>query len=167
MKRHNSQFLCKDCGKDATAVKDGDLMKVHVTLSKRDAKTCGVAGEWVWAREVRAGRARINNIPFFATRINLDDEVSFDETTHEVRRVTKRSMHGLVQIFLDEGVEAKLALQPLQTLGCQLEGALPRYFVATIPPGAGDAVRQALNSSPGIAGYDVVREPAESSSSGV
>jgi hypothetical protein len=52
-----------------------NLIKLHITF---DDEGDGLRGEWLWARKISEGRAKLSNIPF-TLEFGKDDLVAFDD----------------------------------------------------------------------------------------
>lgn len=94
--------------------------------------------ETLWAAPLGDNLYRIENIPFIAYGISLDDVVSVTEsgdrpTFHEVVRTGgHRTFRVLAVPTTPEEVVAD-RLRRLERLGCGLEQATPRYWAIDVP----------------------------------
>lgn len=138
-------------------------IKVHVTLDDPEAV---VAGESLWATPLKTDDGRrlavINNLPFHAPDLNYEDIVEVD-AEGEVLRVVARAPHGLVRLVFttasDHETERKPVLQQLIDLGCRLEHATERFWVATVPASQWGVVDAVLCAAIVVEAWEVGREP--------
>jgi hypothetical protein len=98
--------------------------------------------ETPWAEVLGPGRLRVDNLPFFAYGVSLDDVVEAAPTEHagvfDFVRVVHSSGNRTVRIaflaFPATDVRASSILQELLALGCSYEGMNPRLVAVNIPP---------------------------------
>jgi Domain of unknown function (DUF4265) len=98
--------------------------------------------ETLWAFDLGNDRYRLDNSPFYAYSVSLGDVVYAPIDAAEGRptfkTMLKKSGNRTVRVFFDEPVQAgndsDILLQGLVAMGCEFEGANPRYVAVTIPP---------------------------------
>lgn len=125
------------------AVKQGlnaGLIKVHFTL---DSKAGSPAGETVWATPIGKKYAKINNIPFFADDVSIDDivEIQPNEENHIkefVSLVTRGSTKYLMTYQTADNQEETIdrfrqLREYITKKKCKIEGASPGYCVVAVP----------------------------------
>jgi hypothetical protein len=96
-----------------------------------------VAGETVWATELDLDRFIVDNIPFFAIGIALNDVVEAkadDQGGLEFVRKISSGGHSTIRVIAKESLHSKLKAQ-LRELGCGMEsGVFPTHFAVDVPP---------------------------------
>lgn len=114
------------------------LVKVRFTLSKEDRRR-GVEAETVWAECVGPDRYRIDNIPFYAYDISVDDIVRAREEGGRLAfdAVLSRGGHSTYRVLIKdeagfESPEFKRRWVGLERLACSFEVAKKRWV--SIPP---------------------------------
>jgi hypothetical protein len=109
---------------------------VHFTFTRAGGWP-PVAGECLWATPLGGNRYLIDNIPFFAAGIALNDTVEArivpDGELEFVRRVIAGG-HSTLRVSAKPGLNARLQ-QQLGDLGCGIEGTGPdSLFAVDVPP---------------------------------
>jgi hypothetical protein len=118
------------------------MIKVHVSFPPGEWE--GVAGENLWARPIGKKYAKIDNIPFFALTLGLDDIVEIDPASRGVNkeyvRTISRGSWTAVAVYREEGdsdevlrrkyAEIKAHVGPL---GIRTEGSTPGVLSLAIP----------------------------------
>ena len=110
--------------------------------------------ETPWAFPVGPSHFRLDNIPFYAYGLSLDDIVEAtlepgDPRPH-FRRVVAKSGNRTLRVIADDGAPRvpQVLLDEIVALGCSYTGATPRYICINIPPSATfDSVVAALDTS--------------------
>lgn len=98
--------------------------------------------ETLWAFDLGADRYKLDNSPFYAYGVSWGDTVFAPRGEHEGRptfhSVLSKSGNRTVRVIFDppveRGNESDDVLQGLIRLGCDYEGANPRYIVVNVPP---------------------------------
>lgn len=98
--------------------------------------------ETLWAYDLGSDQYRLDNLPFYAYSVSLEDVVYAPHDTAEglptFKRVISKSGNRTVRIAFDLPAEAGNAsqeiLDQLVALGCGYEGANKSYIVINIPP---------------------------------
>jgi hypothetical protein len=113
-----------------------NLIKVHVTL---DPANCGGAGgESLWARQIHATAAKLDNIPFFATHLGLGDLVRIDDQG-EVLEVLEWATHTRRATYPADGSPAAVrrrwaqVREHLASWDIHVEGMVPGVFSMAVP----------------------------------
>ena len=91
--------------------------------------------ESVWASK-EGDYYKINNIPFFAINIALDDIVSVDEDEGALyfKKLIKSSGHSAVQLIILNGYDVAGIGKELEDLGCTWEGSHIKNCIAVDVP---------------------------------
>jgi hypothetical protein len=129
-------------------MRDPALVKVHIDLPNH----WGTGGESMWARDLGGGLFELQNVPFYAYGLSLNDvvrAVSPDPTLKaEVQELVRPSGHHTLRVVFTNGssVEAQsLVLDPLTKLGVTFERASPKYLALDVSPeGRYEAACEAL-----------------------
>lgn len=140
---------------DERAKKASDLAEegfVKVRMSDSDGFT-----ETAWAQRRSPGEDvfRLDNSPFYAYRVSLDDLVegaSVSDGMYEFVRVVERSGNRTVRLmFGDEKSDTPFGegvLGGILALGCSFEGMFSKLMSITVPPSVSlDAVATYLTST--------------------
>jgi hypothetical protein len=98
--------------------------------------------ETLWAYELGENRYKLDSSPFYAYGVSWGDTVLAPHDEAEglptFRSVLSKSGNRTVRISFDPpvatGNESDAVLQGLVALGCDFEGANPRYVALNIPP---------------------------------
>jgi hypothetical protein len=110
-------------------------MKNKVVLVYKDIEG-GIAEETIWVQPI-GEHFKVDNIPFYAPNIALDDIISVedDEGTLYFDELIKPSGHSTIQIIFFNEKDAEIVLKRLEKLGCKWEGMKNTpYFAIDIPP---------------------------------
>jgi hypothetical protein len=129
-------------------MKDPALVKVHIDLPNH----WGTGGESMWARDLGGGLFELQNVPFYAYGLNLNDVVrasSPDPTLKpEIREVVRSGGHRTLRVVFTNGCSAEaqsLVLDPLAKLGVTFERATAKHLALdVVPEGRYDTVCEAL-----------------------
>jgi len=129
-------------------MKDPALVKVHIDLPNH----WGTGGESMWARDLGDSLFELQNVPFYAYGLGLNDvvrAVSADpKLKPEIQEVVRPSGHQTLRVVFttESSVEAQVqVLDPLAKLGVTFERAGPKYLALDVSPeGRYDAVCEAL-----------------------
>lgn len=93
--------------------------------------------ESMWGEPVSNGY-RLDNIPFYAKEIALEDIVSAEPDADGAlwfSQLVEESGHSTVQIWFEEGVDVQSYRDQLLALGCPSElSDLPRLIAVDVPP---------------------------------
>ena len=109
----------------------------------RVAESDGSANvETLWAHVLGCDRYRLDNSPFYVYGVSAEDTVFAPHDDTEgfptFRSVVSKSGNRTVRVIFDPpvvtGNESDSVLQGLVALGCDFEGANPRYVVVNVPP---------------------------------
>ena len=100
--------------------------------------------ETLWAIDLGADQCRLDNSPFYAYSVSLQDVVyaPFDaeQGFRTFQRVVSKGGHRTLRVLFDAplapGNQADKILKDLVDLGCSYEGAASRYFSINLPPEA-------------------------------
>jgi Domain of unknown function (DUF4265) len=98
--------------------------------------------ETLWAFDLGDSRYRLDNSPFYAYSVSCGDVVlaplNPDEMRPTFESVVEKSGNRTVRLLLDTPAEPGNAsddlLKGLVEMGCDYEGAGPRYIAVNIPP---------------------------------
>lgn len=122
--------------------------KVVFRLEPDESGWPPASAEGLWAWPLGAGRHRLDNIPFFARGVGVDDIVTAERGADGqlwVTGVAERAGHSTIRVIArdDEGIEALRS--ELRGLGCSSE-AYRRYrlIAVDVPPGVDLAAVRAL-----------------------
>lgn len=129
---------------------DEGMTKVHIDLPNHWA----VGGESMWACDLGDDRYRLENVPFYAYGLNFHDVVEARSPAPDLKpfvlRVTERSGHHTIRVFLDEDVPEADGIAHLRALNeCHVtfEQCSARYFALDLEPEADvDDVRARLDA---------------------
>lgn len=118
------------------------LAKIRFPLPPED-EAAGVEAENLWAAALGDGRYRIDNIPFYAYGISLDDIVRAVEVGGRLvfSEVVSRGGHSTYRVLVSDtkGVDDaafKRLWLVLETSGCAREVAKSRWVAIDVPPAA-------------------------------
>jgi hypothetical protein len=125
-----------------------DVVKVAVDPKKPPAaRLSPFEYEYLWAIDRGQGQAIVDNIPFFARRLNYKDLVAIEAFRTEkaefvIRRVLEPSGHATFHVVLTEGKESlawlqqafALLLRGLKELGCGWERSNGWLYAIDVPP---------------------------------
>lgn len=96
-----------------------------------------VSSELLWGRCTgENGRYAIDNIPFFATDINLGDVVEVTPENGQLlfSRVVRRSGHSTIRLLLNDPESATRVREQLESRGCESEqDTIPHLIAVDIP----------------------------------
>lgn len=116
------------------------LVKVRLPLSAQD-HAHGVQAENIWTERLGPDSYRVDNIPFYAYGISLDDIICAREQDGRLvfEAVLSHSGHSTYRVFINDkaGVESSafnLRWRALEQLGCSLEVAKKRWIAVDVPP---------------------------------
>ena len=98
--------------------------------------------ETLWAYSLGSDEYRIQNLPFYAYDISLDDIVLAPFSTTEnfptFEKVLTKSCNRTVRLILDNppapGNASDALLSGITSIGCAIEGADKRYLAINVPP---------------------------------
>lgn len=106
--------------------------------------------ETLWAVKVGDGLFRIDNIPFFALGIAVNDIVSAvpEEDAFRYEKVTQPSGHSTIRVIVHDPSDVPAVRSLFQQMGCPTEQShLPRLLAVDVPPSASwEEVLNILNS---------------------
>jgi hypothetical protein len=98
-----------------------------------------VSGETLWATALSNGAYRIDNIPFFATRMSFGDVVEAEiiEGTPTFTRVRQRGGHATLRVVVFDLATMADLRSSIEQLGCASElSHLPRLVSVDVPASA-------------------------------
>jgi hypothetical protein len=93
--------------------------------------------ESLWVRPLEEGLFQVDNIPFFAWDIALDDVVAADpeESVWRFRKVVRRSGHATLRLLLYDVAEVPAVIERFAKLGCLSERShIPGLIALDVPP---------------------------------
>jgi hypothetical protein len=107
-----------------------------------------LAAETMWATYLGEGAYRIDNIPFFATRVSLRDVIEADliDGRPTFARVRERGGHSTLRVVAFDAATIPELRSDIRELGCETElSHLPKLISVDVPPSASlEAVRKFL-----------------------
>lgn len=112
-------------------------VKVVVALEQDDDDYPPAAYENLWASPVGPGLYKIDNIPFFAMGIALEDVVSAqpEQGVLLFGEVVRSSGHSTIRIFTDDAEQAPAIRAFFAELGCISEQShIPGLIAVDVPP---------------------------------
>jgi hypothetical protein len=95
------------------------------------------SAETLWAIRVGDGLFQIDNIPFFAHGIAVNDIVSAtpEEGVFRYKEVVRPSGHGTIRLIVSEASDVPAVRDLFRHLGCPSElSHLPRLIAVDVPP---------------------------------
>ena len=108
------------------------------------------SAETLWGIRVGDGLFKIDNIPFFAMGVAVNDVVSAqpEEGVFRYKEVVHSSGHSTIRVVVYDPVAVPAARELFHQLGCATEQShLPRLFAIDVPPSVSlEKVRQVLDS---------------------
>ena len=97
--------------------------------------------ETLWAEKTGSNEYRLDNCPFFAYNVSYNDiieAIPSEDGMLTFTKIIKKSGNRTIRIVFAEpvieNIESKKILDKLVELGCDYEGANPKYIVVNIPP---------------------------------
>jgi hypothetical protein len=115
----------------------GHWVKVVVALEQDEDDYPPAAYENLWASPVEAGLYKIDNIPFFAMGIALEDVVSAEPEQGVLlfREVVRPSGHSTIRIFTEDTEQVPAIRAFFAELGCLSEQShIPGLIALDVPP---------------------------------
>ena len=134
-------------------------VKVLAQVREGDEGFPGVDWEGLWARPLGADRYRLENVPFYAYGLALQDVVAARDAGGElvIEEVVEDSGHSTIRVMIDtDGVPSGRETErrehwraELRARGCGSEVSnLPMLFAVDVPPEVGyQAVRDLLDQA--------------------
>jgi hypothetical protein len=122
------------------AAKPGTAVKLLAFL---DCEQGGVEGEWLWARVVGPGVAKIDNVPFGAVGLCLGDTVRFNDQM-EILEVLERGARTRRALYSNRGERKQVTRrwrrikQHLAKWGIVAEGSVPGACSLAVPRDVSD-----------------------------
>jgi uncharacterized protein DUF4265 len=116
-----------------------DARRILFQLSQNEDGYPPLAVETMWATYVGEGAYRIDNIPFFATRVSLGDVIEADliDGRPTFARVRERGGHSTLRVVAFDAATVPEVRSAIQELGCATElSHLPRLISVDVPPSA-------------------------------
>lgn len=113
---------------------------MKVTFALDPAAWHGHASERLWAEDLGGNRYRLRNSPFYAYGVSFHDVVlaEFDRDGHLIfGSVLLSGGHSTYRLVLNVSAEEsafKEHWQPMEAIGCSLEGADRKLLSIDIPP---------------------------------
>jgi hypothetical protein len=108
------------------------------------------SAETLWAIKVGEGLFKIDNIPFFALGVAVNDIVSAvpEEGVFRFKEVVHPSGHSTIRVIVYDPSNVSAARAHFQQLGCSTEQShLPRLIAIDVPPTVSlEKLRQQLDS---------------------
>jgi hypothetical protein len=144
------------------------LVKLVVRLQQDDEGYPPAASESMWAEDIGGGTFRIDNIPFFATDLSLDDLVRAQRVGEDLTLTdtVSRSGHSTIRMVFFDRQQVAIVRAALHALGCKTElSHLPSLVAIDVPPDVAiQEVRDHLDdlSSKGVLDYEeaAMRHPS-------
>jgi hypothetical protein len=112
-------------------------VKMLVHLEQDEDGYPPTAEESLWVRPLEEGLFQVDNIPFFAWDIALEDVVAADpeESMWRFRKVVRRSGHATLRLLLYDVAEVPAAIERFVRLGCLSERShIPGLIALDVPP---------------------------------
>lgn len=127
---------------DRTTSKDRrDLVKVSFPLEPGEWQD--LEAESMWAKPVRPGEYRVENVPFYAYDVSAEDVVDASprDGVLTFTGVSERGGHSTYRLLLSDGISTNdprflTYWTQLQSMGCSHEGANSRWLAVDVPPDA-------------------------------
>ena len=116
---------------------DKNLVKVVINLHQDEGGYPSASSESLWAEDLGNRSYKIDNIPFFAPDISVDDVVRADEIGGErvVQDTVVRSGHSTLRVVLFAADQMGRVREGLLALGCKTElSHIPTLAAVDIPP---------------------------------
>lgn len=110
-------------------------MRTRITLTYKDLDG-NFAQETIWAEDLGEGRFKVDNIPFFAPNLALNDIITAEEEDGilHFEQILEVSGHSTLQIIFFQPDQSSGVLARLEALGCAWEGMKNQpYFSVDIP----------------------------------
>jgi hypothetical protein len=124
-----------------SASNDANLQKIRFYLPQEDedgARWPPCESEGIWAFALGDGLFRVDNVPFYAYGVNIDDIVRAEERGADVpvvAEVVRRSGHSTYRIWMEDEAASNEMLAILKQGGCYIERADEQLAAIDIPPG--------------------------------
>ena len=115
---------------------------MKVTFSLEPGAWHGHATERLWAEKAGSNRYRLQNSPFYASGVSLDDIVFADMDSDGqlvFRGVSLRGGHSTYRVMLKEPAQSdgfQKQWATLEALGCRYEGVGGKLLSIDVPPSA-------------------------------
>lgn len=110
-------------------------MRKKIVLTYKDIEG-NIAEETIWTIQLDNGNHKVDNIPFYAMNIALDDIVSveIDDGIFYFNDLIEPSGHSTIQIIFFEKEKSKEILSDLEKFGCKWEGMNEQpYYAVDVP----------------------------------
>jgi hypothetical protein len=108
------------------------------------------SAETLWGIKAGEGLFKIDNIPFFALGVAVNDIVSAEpeEGVFRYKEVVHPSGHSTIRVIVYDPLAVPAARELFHQLGCSTEQShLPRLFAIDVPPSVSlEMVRQVLDA---------------------
>ncbi|HVG61604.1 MAG TPA: DUF4265 domain-containing protein [Hyalangium sp.] len=123
-------------------------VKIMFSLEQDEDGYPPATTESLWAIDVGAGLYQIDNIPFFATDIALNDIVSakLEHGALQYEEVVRPSGHSTLRVIVYDASEMPTVRAFFEQMGCSTElSHLPRLVAIAVPPSVAlEPLRQVL-----------------------
>ncbi|MDD1611425.1 MAG: DUF4265 domain-containing protein [Methylococcaceae bacterium] len=117
---------------------ESNLVKIYFYLEQDDDGYPPVATESLWARELQDNMYCIDNIPFYAKGVSLNDIVTAkpnEENLLFFRKIIQPSGHSTIRVIIFEDADVSSWQHELEKFGCASEkDYLPQLISVDIPP---------------------------------
>ena len=127
-----------------------DARRILFQLSQNEDGYPPLAAETMWATYLGEGAYRIDNIPFFATRVSFGDVIEADliDGRPTFTKVRERGGHSTLRVVAFDAATVPDLRSAIRELGCETElSHLPRLISVDVPPSASlEALRAFLTA---------------------
>jgi hypothetical protein len=110
-------------------------MHTKIALTFKDEEG-NIGTETIWAEDLGEGRFKVDNIPFFALNIAVNDIIAAEEEDGilHFEQILEASGHSTLQIIFFQPDQSSGVLARLEALGCAWEGMKNQpYYSVDIP----------------------------------
>lgn len=116
-------------------------MKVKVVLVFKNNDR--IEEEAIWAEKMEDGHYKVDNIPFYAPNLALNDvfSVEEDEGILYFDQLIRMSGHSTIQLVFFKETEANTSLATLENFGCSWEGMKDQALFSVDVPAELDYVK--------------------------
>ena len=111
-------------------------MKQKVIVVYKDLEN-SISEEYLWTETIGNGLYRIDNIPFFAPNLALNDIISVEEEDGKLYfdDLIEPSGHSTIQLILLKKSNAQIIIREIESFGCKWESINNKpYYSLDIPP---------------------------------
>jgi hypothetical protein len=121
----------------AGALMSERYVKIFFELEQDEDGYPPASVESLWALPVGAGLFKLDNIPFFATGVAVDDIISAEEEGGVLRykEVVRPSAHSTLRVIVYDEAEVAQVRSRFKEMGCSTElSHIPGLIAIDVPP---------------------------------